>query len=570
MKGEEVIRPADAGRGGQAIAGSRRHAFEGLAARGLLTREELDGILGEAAAAGLFPETPLLRRGIPKHELLRCLAEWSGLPFVEFHEGLSIPAEAAGRVDLEELKRELWVPVSLAGKTAGVVVREVEDPRLDERIKARLGVEGLEKSVALATDIVRIIEHNQDVNPGFPPSAHRTLQARLRNHLADLRTLMAGHRTAMAKGRTGLAMMRTGLAFKAVVLTMIKIFGPTVFLLPALVGVPVGLVLFIQGLVWYVPVRRLAKGRPSFAGSDSTFGSSVLEMVEEGGRPSVRRGKTVEGAEALRMDWSRLSPVMRRRFLAVDRTDMAEERTVLASYRTAMAVGRTGLGFTRTGIAFIGLGIALWRQFPASAPGWIAFYASMTLVGLLMTLEGFYWYLPGRRAAEKGLEVIKKGEGKISIWDFMYNLFRRRLTAGELPAPLCLKETYEPGIWGTTGLALERTLIAERRNVMARLRTIMARSRTGMAIIRTGAKVFVVGFVLLAYFGTGEAAWTVCESLLMLVGLVLVVDGFYWHLPAERARNELPHCVWDLEIVLPDYARPNQAWSRIVFSHDER
>ena len=546
-----------------------RTIYSGLVDRGVVSEEALCEILEEASSTNAYPETLLREKGIPKHELLRCISEYYKLPFQEFHEGLLIPEAIASRLDLQALKGELWVPLSVNRGEAMVLVSDPQNDRLDETIKGRLAVERLKKTVALPTDIVRIIEHNQDVNPGFPPSAHRTIQAELRTRLADIRTLMAGHRTSMAKGRTGLAMMRTGLAFKAVILAMIKILGISYFLIPALIGIPLGLALFIQGLLWYLPVRSLAKTRPSYSITDSTFGSSILEMLKEGERIAIHRCESVKGADALRMAWNRLSPVMKRRFLAIDRTDLAEERTALASHRSFMAQGRTGLAFARTGISFIGLGIGLWRQFPLSGTAWIAFYSGLILVGTLMSFEGFLWYVRSRESGKKGLEIIESKQQEISIWHFMYKLFREELDAGELPTMLVIGESHLPGIWGTTGLALERTLIAERRNVKARLRTIMARSRTGMAMIRTGAKIFIVGFGLLAYFGAGNTAWTIGELALMLLGLLLVVDGFSWHLPAERTRREFPYCAADMEILIPDYSIPTQSWNKVVFSHDE-
>jgi len=506
-----------------------------------------------------------MRTGVPKHEILSRLASRHNLPVVEFSEDIEIPVDLAARLDLEDLKRSTWVPVAVNGEQADVIVADPGNPEVDEAIKKILKVRQLRKFVALPSDIIRIIEHNQDINPGFPPSSHRTVQAELRTYLADFRTLMSGHRTAMAKGRTGLAMIRTGLAFKAVILTMIKIFGTTYFIIPEMIGIGIGFVFLIQGLAWYLPIRKLAKKKPSYRPTESTFGSSVLEMRRHGEDVSIVRTNPVEGANTLRMGWNRLSPVMKRRFLATDRTDLAEERTALASYRTSMAQARTGLGFTRTGISLTGLGIGLWRIFPHSSTWWITFYSGLIFVGAIMTVEGFYWYIPGRKAAEWGLELIRKKQKNISIWDFMFSLFRGEMSAGELPATLSIDESHSPGIFGTTGLALERTLIAERRNVKARLRTIMARSRTGMAIIRTGANLFFVGVGLLAYFGTANRPWAVCEILLIIAGLILIGDGFSWHIYAEREKNRLPYCSSDMEIMMPNYACPTCFWEKVVF-----
>jgi uncharacterized membrane protein YidH (DUF202 family) len=129
--------------------------------------------------------------------------------------------------------------------------------------------------------------------------------------------------------------------------------------------------------------------------------------------------------------------------------------------------------------------------------------------------------------------------------------------------------TQAPGIWATTGLALERTVLAERRNVMARLRTIMARSRTGLAFVRTGMGISAVGAGLLVAFGVSSPFWTALNVLLVAAGLLFIVDGLVWHLPAERSRRQLPYCFCDMEITVPDYGRPAGSWQTAVFSHDD-
>jgi uncharacterized membrane protein YidH (DUF202 family) len=259
---------------------------------------------------------------------------------------------------------------------------------------------------------------------------------------------------------------------------------------------------------------------------------------------------------------------MRRRFLASDRTDLAEERTVLACYRTLMARARTGLAFTRTGVAFIGIGIALLRQYHEGL--WTALDGTLILLGAFMVAEGFHWYLSGRHAGAKSSKAVKSSEDKPNIWDAVFPLLfkHKDLEAVRMSLPP-VKGFNSPGIWATTGLALERTLLAERRNVMARLRTIMARSRTGMAFIRTGMSISAVGLGLLVYFGAGNIAWTTFDVLLIATGLLFIADGLYWHLPAEKIRKQFPYCFGELEIMIPDYGTPVRSWGKAAFSHDD-
>jgi uncharacterized membrane protein YidH (DUF202 family) len=123
-------------------------------------------------------------------------------------------------------------------------------------------------------------------------------------------------------------------------------------------------------------------------------------------------------------------------------------------------------------------------------------------------------------------------------------------------------------VWATTGIALERTMLADRRNVMARLRTVMARSRTGLAFIRTGMSIAAVGMLLLAYFGLTNIPWSVFNALLVTTGFVLMADGLYWHLPAEKIKQQYPYCFGEMEVTVPDYGCPVRTWKKAVFSHD--
>jgi uncharacterized membrane protein YidH (DUF202 family) len=235
-----------------------------------------------------------------------------------------------------------------------------------------------------------------------------------------------------------------------------------------------------------------------------------------------------------------------------------------------MARARTGLAFTRTGIAFVGLGIALVRIEALHGTFWTAFDTTLILLGAAAILEGLWWYAPGRSAGAAGLAFVRASLDRPTIWDSLFPPMHRQPEGGN--GPLCrprVTATEAPGIWATTGLALERTVLAERRNVMARLRTIMARSRTGLAFIRTGMSISAVGAGLLVTFGASSTSWNVLEGALILVGLLFIADGLFWHLPAERVRRQFPYCYCDMDISVPDYGTPARFWQQAVFSHDD-
>jgi uncharacterized membrane protein YidH (DUF202 family) len=545
-----------------------RKKFKRLLMRGILTQEELDNLARQSEAVNAPIEELLMQRGVPKHEILFCLSEYYGLPFVEFDESVIASYFITLRLDMETLKKSLWFPRSVMEGRAEVIAARPDDPRVIDEIKKMLSVKQIDFIVALPADIVRIIEHNFDVNPLFTFSGGRTPLARVRTYLAYRRSTYAHYRTLFAKGRTGLAFIRTGVSFIIIALLFLRVFGIGLFTIietPLLIA---GIVMLYDGLKWYFPARRVAKNPINSSCTEPTWGTCVLEESKTTeGEPSFNRTGIVSGAAELRAGWENLSPVMRRRFLASDRTDMAEERTALAGHRTKLARARTGLAFTRTGIAFIGLGIGLLRQFQASR--WTILDVSLIVAGLLMSAEGFYWYLGGRRSGIESFKSVMEAVNKESIWDKVFPLRHNRTGPKKDNAGPPVRASHMPGIWATTGLALERTVLADRRCVMARLRSVMAVTRTGLAFVRTGMSISSVGAGLMVYFGASSVGWTFFNIALILSGLVLIIDGYYWIIPTERIRAQYPYCYGDMEITIPDYGVPANTWGTVFFSHHE-
>ncbi|MBK5225756.1 MAG: hypothetical protein JJD96_04175 [Thermoleophilia bacterium] len=392
-------------------------------------------------------------------------------------------------------------------------------------------------------------------------SAGRTPLAKVRNYLADRRSALADQRTGLARGRTGLAFFRTGIALVTIAVTMLRTFATGLLLPFDILLIAGGAAAIYDGLRWYLPVRREAALKLEYDPPARPQGVSVLQVELTADEPTFVRVAADPEIEETRADWSRLAPIERRRFLANDRTDLAEERTHLAALRTTMAKARMGLAFTRSGVAFAGLGIALVRKFPAN--GWNYFDFFLIVVGSLMALEGFHWYLPGYRAGLEGLTRFKRSLRETNIWDELFPPLRNFRKS--YPA---VKASQAPGIWGTTGLALERTVLADRRNLMSRLRTVMAYSRTGLAFVRTGMSISAVGAGLIAFL-TVSLFWTIFDIALILTGIILIADGLRWYHFSERTRRQFPYCYGDMEISLADYGIPRGKWGKVVFSHDD-
>lgn len=506
----------------------------------------------------------MMLAGMDKYTALKARADRCGCPWLEYDEKITAPLLLLLRLDWEQLTREGWFPRQVENGVATVIALEPTSA-LATRIAAQLGCSQVVFQVTLPADLTRIIEHNRDLNPGFPPPASRTRLARVRTHLAGRRSLFAHYRTLLAKSRTGLAFIRTGLSCITIALLFIRIFGDGYFLALEIPLLVVGAIMAYDGLRWYLPARKIHTRLPPCAPTVATNGSTVLTVANESTQPHFRRSPEIEGAAALRENWTALTPVMRRRYLASDRTDFAEERTILACYRTKMAKARTGLAFVRTGLGFITLGLALIRQFQTSH--WLPLDLGLIAVGALMAGEGLLWYRSGREAGVAGHSSVSAGFQMATVWDYFFP-HQAALPGHGNPIHLPLRPNQTPGIWATTGLALERTVLGERRNVMARLRTVMARSRTGLAFIRTGLGFFLIGAASEVYFSSPWLAWHLLDYTLIGSGLLLVADGLLWSIPAERLRRQFPYCTEGLEIVDADYGTPARYWRKAIFDHE--
>jgi uncharacterized membrane protein YidH (DUF202 family) len=249
--------------------------FDRLIDRGVMTKEELTILCGEAKRSHQGIEDLLLARRMPKHELLFCLSAYYGYPFVEYDESVIISQQIIRQMDMERLKQSLWVPLSVSGEQAEVIASRPFDPAVIEDIRSTLKVKSIDFKIALSGDLIRIIEHNQDLNPNFPPAAGRTPLAKARTFLAEQRSKLACHRTTLARSRTGLALLRTGLSFMAIGLVLFRIFGHGLIpvVIEALLFVT-GLAASVDGMIWYLPARAVGRKPFSCATTKPTGGTT--------------------------------------------------------------------------------------------------------------------------------------------------------------------------------------------------------------------------------------------------------------------------------------------------------
>ncbi len=89
-----------------------------------------------------------------------------------------------------------------------------------------------------------------------PASRERTHLARERNVLAAQRTIAGCYRTIYSRARTGLAFIRTGVSFVSIGIGLIGYFGFGFSTLFDGMLIVAGLLMIIDGGLWYLPVRK--------------------------------------------------------------------------------------------------------------------------------------------------------------------------------------------------------------------------------------------------------------------------------------------------------------------------
>jgi uncharacterized membrane protein YidH (DUF202 family) len=89
-----------------------------------------------------------------------------------------------------------------------------------------------------------------------PSSRERTHLARERNVLAAQRTVAACYRTIYARARTGLAFIRTGVSFAGLGLGLMHYFGFSLLTAIDSLLISAGILMTIDGWLWYMPVRK--------------------------------------------------------------------------------------------------------------------------------------------------------------------------------------------------------------------------------------------------------------------------------------------------------------------------
>ncbi len=239
--------------------------------------------------------------------------------------------------------------------------------------------------------------------------------------------------------------------------------------------------------------------------------------------------------------------------LAYWRNTMAHWRTRLACYRNDLATGRTDLAFLRWGLGLLTLSNVLMRTReagPVVLLNWL-----MIVAGLGFGVFGLTGYLQVRKTRMRTpghhtlVEVTAATLHFLGTYHELGRCTLENKTKETMLARLgdCIGNYStilypQPASRERTHLARERNVLAAQRTIAACYRTIYARARTGLAFIRTGVSFASIGIVLAGYFAF---SWlSALDSILIIAGLLMAVDGLLWYLPVRKEQAEMPRCAF--------------------------
>ena len=237
--------------------------------------------------------------------------------------------------------------------------------------------------------------------------------------------------------------------------------------------------------------------------------------------------------------------------LAYWRNTMAYWRTRLACYRNDLAKGRTALAFLRWGLGVIALADALMHTERTGAIH--SFSLFMIFGGISLALLGLSGCLKIRRSRMSPpghstlIEVTSVALHFLENYHFIehpgYSIPTKQTMLarmGDLLADHCTILYPSPSSRERTQLARERNVLAAQRTVAACYRTLYSRARTGLAFIRTGVSFTGLGIGLIQYFGL--SLWSALDSLLIVAGIFMTIDGVLWYRPVRKEQSEIPRC----------------------------
>jgi type II secretory ATPase GspE/PulE/Tfp pilus assembly ATPase PilB-like protein len=141
------------------IAKSRPHRFSYLIDNHFLTQKELDTAVADARRQKLPIEQILMRDlNIPKKNIGQSLAQYFGVPYIEFFRNAQVPGALMEGLRIPFLERNYWVPLRTEGDKVVIAIDDPQDLAKIDEIKALFPGRELSFVVALKPDILNFIK----------------------------------------------------------------------------------------------------------------------------------------------------------------------------------------------------------------------------------------------------------------------------------------------------------------------------------------------------------------------------------------------------------------------------
>jgi type II secretory ATPase GspE/PulE/Tfp pilus assembly ATPase PilB-like protein/GAF domain-containing protein len=153
--------------------------FDYLLARGRISQDTLSAAITEARRRQVDVESLLIEQyKVPKAEVGASLSQYYRVPFLEFDEKIVPPADLIRGLNIDYLKRALWIPIRLEDNTVSVLIDNPQDLRKTDEVAQLLCHHAISFVIGLPRDIQAVIS----------TAAQRTRDASITDILGELTT----------------------------------------------------------------------------------------------------------------------------------------------------------------------------------------------------------------------------------------------------------------------------------------------------------------------------------------------------------------------------------------------
>ena len=151
-------------------ASGKPSKYSHLIAKGAVSEQDLQTAAGEARVRNCSIEQVLIDKyAVPKDEILKSLSQFYCVPSFEYTGVESVPDDLKERLNVDFLRKNLWVPTSRNGREVVVAVPDPHDLTKLDAIKATNLAPKLEIQVGIVEDIRRLVEKSFGVAPAEDP-----------------------------------------------------------------------------------------------------------------------------------------------------------------------------------------------------------------------------------------------------------------------------------------------------------------------------------------------------------------------------------------------------------------